>query len=463
MPTLPQIKQFQIPNVAGAILQGRSDRAEAAKNLAAQDIARGNLAVNQGNLQLGQAKFKQSLTAFDAEEGRNKLTANKDRIDFALNVFSNVQSEDDLRTAGKIFLTRFPDEAGDLDQLFPAGYDSARVDFFRRSLIDAKTQAELKKPRVLSQGQQLVGPTGERLGGQVPRLPPETKTPAPSSVMKLIQERAALVAKDPNDPNIRIFDQAINKAATRPKGEQINIDPKTGEVTITRGGDPGVGGDTGLGKSARGVIQKDLIDASANLVRLSQIERSIDERSLTAVGKFDLARLSLLEKINPAALSGADRQTIDTATTFFTDTLNNLNITLSDLSGAAVSNQEFERISGQLPDPGKKGFLNVLSGDSRTEFFSKVRRATDMATMAVARLSYINRNGFEVARNKQGKATGFFDDNGDSISLGSMPKIMNDRAAEIGKELRAANTGTPFAQLKQMVNARVNQEFGLTQ
>ncbi len=321
----------------------------------------------------------------------------------------------------------------------------------RRRRIEAGLQAPESKAKTQIVGDQLVTTKdGEATASEIRGL--RKKTDPKTKLGKLIKERDSLPK---NSPDKALFDQAILKEARGQKGQDLTVDPD-GTVHFSQGGQG-----SGLGRAATNQLQKDMVDSSTMLVRLNDIEKSYNEGYLTAAGKFDMTRLTLLQKIAPGMMDKDDKETVKEASEFYTNALTNLNMTLNELSGAAVSVQEFKRISQALPNPGKKGFLNILSGDSITDFKTKLDVAIKRSKMAVARLNYVDKNGFTIGKNRKGDLTGFFDTDGKMITLSNMPKIMDERANEIGERMLAENPEMSVDEVRGIVSDKIAQEFGM--
>lgn len=277
----------------------------------------------------------------------------------------------------------------------------------------------------------------------------------PSQLAKLIEERNALPA---NSQDRAIYDQAIIKESTR-SGESIEVGPD-GTVRISRGETGG----SGLGRQAENQVQKGMIDASNALVRLSDISKKFNEGArdyLTAQGKAKLAAIDIKLKTN-VSTTEEEKKYVEDATSFITASFNNLNRTLNELSGAAITAQEAVRLKQNLPDPGEKGFTKLLAGDNVVEFETKLKDSIKMQQMAIARFNYINNNGMTIGKNNKGEITGFFDDNGNKISLDDIPVIMKKRASEIAEEIKTNNQNIGQVELGPIIKQAIAAEFGLT-
>ena len=296
--------------------------------------------------------------------------------------------------------------------------------------------------------------------GNIPGWTQAEKDEAATNIGKLIKERDKL---PPDDPNREVYDNAIKKASTV-SGLTVETDAD-GNTRVTQGP---IKLSPGMGTSATNANQKGMQDASNALVRLNDIEKTITKSAteyLSAAGKARFVALNLMEKAGKT-LSPEDQKYYNEATEFVSTSLKHLNKTLNELSGAAVSVAEFERITQAMPNPGKEGPTNILTGDSKSQFLVKLKKGIELQRMAIARYNYINKNGLEIGRNKDGKFVGAIDENGKFIGLDDMPALMNKRANEIGNSLmteyRSNNINIKPEEIREKVKQQVAQEFGLT-
>ena len=137
-------------------------------------------------------------------------------------------------------------------------------------------------------------------------------------------------------------------------------------------------------------LQRETLNAQETLLRLDDIATSFDPTFLelpTQLGQEINAfrdRLgSVTEIFGIPELTVEQKQRLADYTTFATRTLNNMNITLNRLSGAAVNEQEFKRIQGALPN----------ADDSPTEFQAKMNNAIRDMRRSLARLNIAQREG----------------------------------------------------------------------
>lgn len=189
-------------------------------------------------------------------------------------------------------------------------------------------------------------------------------------------------------------------------------------------------------------VQKRELNAQGALQRLDDIAGSFDPAFLTFDTKLTNQWLSFKDKLGSIGdifgiegLTTEEKQSLTDYTTFTTRTLNNMNITLNELSGAAVNPEEFKRIQAALPNP----------TDSPTEFQAKMDNAIRDMRRSVARYHNALANGIDPL------------DTG--IALDGIDARVDQVGAELTDQLRAQ--GIPEEQIRGLVLQELKRQFGL--
>jgi hypothetical protein len=146
-------------------------------------------------------------------------------------------------------------------------------------------------------------------------------------------------------------------------------------------------------------------------------------------------------------ISPKDRDVLTGYYSFKQNSLQNLNKTIKDLTGAAMGVQEADRIIASLPNAGS----TILGGDSPVEFEAKLNNAIEQTKYALARQTYALKNGIK-------------EDVWNKIPLSDMPSIVNKRAGEIAKayNLDPDNPKNPNREAdKQTIKRQLAAEFGI--
>jgi hypothetical protein len=208
-------------------------------------------------------------------------------------------------------------------------------------------------------------------------------------------------------------------------------------------GTPGsFGGST---KATRTKIQGKLFDAANSLARLNQIDLSFDEKFQTVGTKANQARISAQLKFAPGTVSESDRAERGRFITHSQNAFDNLSITLNELSGAAITPQEFERLKKSLPNPGE----GIFDGDDEVAFGSKLGNARDKAKLAIMRYTYFSRNGVTDVNQIAG-----------IVSLDGMKQFIDNRGQQIVADIKAGNPEISDKEAEILADQQLQSEFG---
>lgn len=206
----------------------------------------------------------------------------------------------------------------------------------------------------------------------------------------------------------------------------------------TNVGSPNVNLTTG----SQTAVQKRELNAQGALQRLDDIAASFDPEFLTVPAQLTARWQSFKDRLGSVGsifgiegLTPEEKQSLTEYTTFTTRTLNNMNITLNELSGAAVNEQEFLRIKGALPN----------SDDSPTQFQAKLTNAIRDMRRSVARFHHAQVNGLDPL------------DSG--IALDGIDTLIDQTGNQLVQQLRAQ--GVPEDQINALVVEELRRQFGL--
>jgi hypothetical protein len=187
-------------------------------------------------------------------------------------------------------------------------------------------------------------------------------------------------------------------------------------------------------------LQTSLLESGSRLSMYNQIESQFKPEYLQPKFKAGQAWSAIKEK-SGANLAPEDKQSLAQFSQFKQNTLNNLSQTIKALTGASMGIQEAARIEAGLPSAGQ----GIFDGDSPTEFQAKLNNTMKELRLVEARNAYILRKGLS------------FKD----IPLDNVPKLINDRAAELAKQYQVdlkKATPTQMNAIKRQLSA----EFGIS-
>jgi len=145
--------------------------------------------------------------------------------------------------------------------------------------------------------------------------------------------------------------------------------------------------------------------------RLNQIKSTFRPEYLNIKFRGKQEWASLKDKFT--SLDPKDKAVLQGYSTYKQNSINNLNQTIKDLTGAAMGVQEAERIIAGAPNAG----TGVFDGDSPSNFEAKLNNQIQQVQYALARKQYSLNKGLRW----------------EAIPLEKMPEIVNQRGKEIAK------------------------------
>jgi hypothetical protein len=220
----------------------------------------------------------------------------------------------------------------------------------------------------------------------------------------------------------------------------VQLPPPPGPIMPGPGG--GVSRPAGPGQATSNQIEERQFNAAEQIARLTGIERGFRPEHQTFSGRWSNMWSALRER-SGQQLSPQERQRLTDYTQQRARALENLNLTIQAMTGAAMGVEEAQRIIATMPNPG----TGLFDGDSPTEFQAKLTRATQDARNAAIRYSIARQRGLDPLRS--------------GIRLEEVPAIVNRRGEEIARELRADNPQMPENQVQQETQLRLGAELGL--
>jgi len=291
------------------------------------------------------------------------------------------------------------------------------------SVVHQVPFAPKERPEILKLVDELPHAKGAGMDFINRRLDYLTSRPDKQSQLKvLLDEMASLPADSPNRPH---YERAISKFQPG-GGTQVTVSP-----TIS------------LGKPAQGKVDEGLLDTSRGVMALTQIEGMFKPEYQQAVPRLGAAWSSIKEKAG-VGLSPQDGKFLQDFSAYKRNAINTMNEYIKSITGAAMSEMEAQRILRGMPNPGQ----GIIDGDSPTEFKAKLDDAMKQTKMALARYTYIKKNG--------GMSI-------DTLPLDKMPQIMNQRGQALEAQIKQANPNLNQQQVEGRVRQFLAQEFGLVQ
>lgn len=243
------------------------------------------------------------------------------------------------------------------------------------------------------------------------------------------------------------FAGAINKASRDPAPQGFRYDARGQLVEIpefwkarervAKAGASQIqvaGGDMALGKAGAGKVDEGLLDTSAALMRIERIGKEYKPAWSTYLKQGEIGFNAFREKLG-AKLSPEQRKEMESYTSWRSSALDNMNRTIKELTGTAMGIEEANRIMATLPNP----------DDSPSQFQRKLEDAKQQTRMALARLTYIKRNGMAMT----------------DVPLDKVPSIINERGGVLEQETKRKFPNMSGAEVSRLVRRQLAQEFGL--
>jgi hypothetical protein len=196
-------------------------------------------------------------------------------------------------------------------------------------------------------------------------------------------------------------------------------------------------------------VQEKQLNAVEQYARLKAIKQSWKPEYQTIDKRLGFAWNSLVDKFGGTrkSLTSQQRQELAAYSASRAEGLNNLNQYIKEITGAAMTIPEANRIKKTQPNPGE----GIFDGDSPTEFQSKMDTNIRLTEMALARYSYLTKNGFD----------GTVDEMSKQIPLDDMPRVIQQETNKIQNDVMKANPGVPRQELVPIIQQRLRAQFGI--
>jgi hypothetical protein len=254
---------------------------------------------------------------------------------------------------------------------------------------------------------------------------------SPAQPTELARYQAERAAMQPGDPRIPEHDRVIANF----KGGRGT------DITVQQPG-PMV-----PGKAAQNKVDEDLLGVTRNLMQIEQISGMFKPEYQRWGDRAAFAGLKV--KDSTVGLDAREKKDLTEFSQYRRNAFGMLNEYIKNITGAALSVAEANRIMKAMPNPGE----GMFDGDSPTEFKAKMDDVLKQTKLAVARLAYIKRNGMSLT-DQAGNAV---------VPLERMPSVMKERGRAIEAELRRTSPNATDAGLKKAIQMQLSQEFGLVE
>jgi len=297
-------------------------------------------------------------------------------------------------------------------------------------------------------------PTAPQQQSSAPLLQPQSFADGPQSDPNLIRVQAPN-AQPPASlppPVGSMFDGKTPEQKRR-IGEALMLDPRTkalGEQLMK---------DTDrerseLGKTATNDIDEKIVNGLNVLTRMEGIADSFKPEFQTIGTRMGMAGAGWMAKIDPSRIDPKTAAQLAEFSTYRRRASENVNTTIKEITGAAMSIPEASRILSQVPNAG----TGIFDGDDPITFKAKMDDVVKQSRLVVARQAWLKKNNpqllDQLARNKMAGVENI-------MPLNKMNDMMNERRNQIYQDLKQRSPNASRDQLLPFVGQQLKQEFGI--
>ena len=236
----------------------------------------------------------------------------------------------------------------------------------------------------------------------------------------------------------------MGRSEARDLGSTLLLDPRyatAGKAILDAVDGPNQGA---MGRAAQNQIEERSLNASAQLGRLENIKTMFNPKFLEIPKRMEMMGLSWTSKMG-VKLSAAQRDELSKYAAMRATIVNNLSTILKEVSGTAVTPQEYERIKNDQPNAG----TGIFDGDDPVTLEAKLNNSIRLQRQAIARYNFMRSKGLNFDRNSLDQF----------LSLDDVPAAIDQRGAEIEGRLR--KSGADPNTIDQQVRRQLKQEFGI--
>lgn len=162
------------------------------------------------------------------------------------------------------------------------------------------------------------------------------------------------------------------------KGIRVTTNPD-GSTTTEIGGEG-----TGLGTKAVSDIEQKQVQAAESGARIAGIMAEFKPEYLTIPSRLGFAWSSMKAKFDANSLAPGEQKQLSEYAAFRRKASENMSQYLHDMSGAAISPKEMDRLVNNLPNPG----AGIFDADDPISFKAKMNDTMDQVQKALVRLNY---------------------------------------------------------------------------
>lgn len=286
-----------------------------------------------------------------------------------------------------------------------------------------------------------------------PRLQPQSMT-GEADQPQIIQAQTAAPQAQPQPTDGSMVETPLGPMS-RQRAQTLGF-----ALALQGKGDAGkmLAGEPGLGKTATNNIDDKIVDGLNVLSRMESIQQAFKPEYQTIGTRLGMTGAGWMAMIDPSKVDPETGKKLAEFSVFRRRGVENLNVTIKEITGAAMSIPEAERIRAQVPDPGQPGLLGIASGDDPITFKAKMDDVIKQAKLSIARQAWLKKNNpallDQLAKRKMEGIENV-------MPLERMGGVMNERRNQIYQELKQRSPNATREQLLPFVGQQLKQEFGI--
>ncbi len=254
----------------------------------------------------------------------------------------------------------FPELAGILNPMIARSMQPAAPSESFETLSPEETQRLGFAPGTVVQRNRLSGEISVEGKPVTPGRPIEVADPNSPTGTRFVSQAEALGMSGPPRSETRL------ETVTGPEGET--------RTTFVRGRPGKAEAAETVTSGTKGKLEQSITQATTALGRIGRISENLNDEFLRLPEQIRMRGAAFAERLG-AELDPETKEGLKRFTRFKTSTLSNLNRTLNELSGAAISPAEAKRLEGELP----------TMSDSPSEFRAKVAEIEGSIQAAIRR------------------------------------------------------------------------------
>lgn len=279
-------------------------------------------------------------------------------------------------------------------------------------------------------------------GGQAPMIQPQSNTAQPGMPGVILANEAdpqAPPMAQPSEPMVSTPFGDFSRQDAEALAYGLMADPKTAQVGRALFDQISKENPNGWQKPATNTIEEKMLTSGEAGARLSSIRQRFKPEFLNIEKRIGFAWNALKEKFNANAITPEQKQELEQYAAFRSDTIDNLNQYIKEITGAAMTIPEAERIMQAVPNAGQTWY----DGDNPSNFKGKLDATMQRLLMVQARATFAKKTGRPWSQ----------------IPLEQMNGIIQNKTDELQGMFQ--QQGLKGDELRNAVKQGLKQEFGI--